>query len=198
MAAQRGSPAWYAEAGEDVSHSRYGTEAALGVIAEARSLIFQGQTLDAVKKVIAARGAKGRSEQIVSRAARQEWDAVVKAASTDVDAGETSTQPITMAKRLAMEVARTDMKSTSFSEALAGYGASEKLAALLARDPQVRRTGMRAGALELALGAGAIVIGLFMLTTYSSSGQTIPVATWFIMFIGLGAVGRGFSVMNRK
>jgi hypothetical protein len=190
MALEQGSPGWFAKGGSDLAAGRADTTEAKGVVDEARTLLFHGAKPNDVRKMLIARGAGKAAAVIVGRAAMAEWHAVVKAASTDVEAAQVETPNVARARALAMEITRADPSGQDFETKLAGHGASAALATYLANDPEILETARHTG---WALLIGSAVFLLFV--TVLSGGTALPIVA--VVVIALVA-GRGLGGITRK
>src|SRR5689334_12746570 len=121
MAAEKGTPAWYKEAELDVVRNR-DTELSRAVIEEARGLLFSGMTVAQANKALKDKGMSAYRANVVAKAAKLEWHAIVGAASTDFDAGHKDSPQIASARRLALEITREDPSGSDFKKKLAAHG----------------------------------------------------------------------------
>jgi hypothetical protein len=201
MTATKGTPAWYLEGGNDIHKKHFDTDAAKGVVEEARALLFGGQTPNQARQVLHGKGAGLRSIEIVTRASKLEWDATVGAASTDVEAGQFQTPHVAAARRLALEITKEDPSGADFRKKIALHGASEALANYLASDPEINRTANQSGRTMLVLGLiglGASVFGAF--AVFGADKPDGSAVGGLLMVFGASVTGvwRGAAGMRRK
>jgi hypothetical protein len=198
MPAVEGAPDWYRQAAEDVFAKRYDTPGAMAVVAEARSMIFKGQTVTDTQKFLKARGAGKRMQAISAYAAGLEWNAVVKAASTDVDAGQLDTEFVRRARQIAVHVIVSDPAGENFVGRFKAMGASEKLAELLAFDPEVTKAGRKEGMMLILAGLVLGAIFIFVWFNFFSGANSPPNGAAIVFFAPLSLIGTGINGLMRR